>query len=103
MATQFSPKGSSRPAPVWWRNLERGLLMVLIPATVAIIGTWGFKNELQATRLTLIVNVALVAVIKFIGMMLVDTDDNYVSNLSEADQDKITNVNNPPIEAPKIQ
>ena len=94
MATQFSPKGASRPAPVWWRNLERGLLMVLIPAAVAVIGTWGFKNELQATRLTLIVNVALVAVIKFIGMMLVDTDDNYVSNLSEADQNKITDLNN---------
>ena len=97
MATQFSSKGSSRPAPGWWRNLERGLLMVIIPAAVAIIGTWGFKNELQATRLTLIVNVALVAVIKFIGMMLVDTDDNYVSNLPQNEQDKITDVNNPPV------
>lgn len=97
MATQFSSKGSSRPAPGWWRNLERGLLMVIIPAAVAIIGTWGFKNELQATRLTLIVNVALVAVIKFIGMMLVDTEDNYVSNLTSADQNKIDDVNNPPV------
>lgn len=100
MATQFSPKGMSRPAPVWWRNLERGLLMVLIPAAIAIIGTWGFENELYVTRLTLIINVALVAVIKFIGMLLVDTEDNYVSNLSESDQSKIT-VNNPPIEPPK--
>lgn len=97
MATQFSSKGSSRPAPGWWRNLERGLLMVMIPAAVAIIGTWGFQNELQATRLTLIVNVALVAVIKFVGMMLVDTEDNYVSNLSQKDQDSIQNVNNPPV------
>jgi hypothetical protein len=97
MATQFSSKGASRPAPGWWRNLERGLLMVIIPAAVAIIGTWGFKNELQATRLTLIVNVALVAVIKFVGMMLVDPDDNYVSNLTQQDQNKITDVNNPPV------
>lgn len=97
MATQFSSKGMSRPAPSWWRNLERGLLMVMIPAAVAIIGTWGFENELYATRLTLIVNVALVAVIKFVGMMLVDTEDNYVSNLTQKDQDKISDVNNPPI------
>lgn len=96
MPTQFSTKGMSRPAPVWWRNLERGLLMVLIPAAVAIVGTWGFENELYVTRLTLIINVAAVAIIKFIGMMLVDTEDNYVSNLSQADQDKISDVNNPP-------
>lgn len=95
MATQFSSKGASRPGPKWWRNLERGLLMVIIPAAVAIIGTWGFANELAAARLTLIINVALVAVIKFVGMMLVDTEDNYVSNLSQTDQDKISDVNNP--------
>lgn len=97
MATQISAAGATRPAPKWWRNLERGLLMVIIPAAVAIIGTWGFKNELQATRLTLIVNVALVAVIKFIGMMLVDPDDNYVSNLPQQEQEKITDVNVPPV------
>jgi hypothetical protein len=74
--------------------------MVIIPAAVAVIGTWGFKNELQATRLTLILNVALVAVIKFIGMMLVDTDDNYVSNLPQQEQDKITDVNVPPVKTP---
>lgn len=100
MPTKVSAVGASRPAPRWWRNLERGLLMVIIPAAVAIIGTWGFKNELQATRLTLIVNVALVAVIKFIGMMLVDTDDNYVSNLPQQEQDKITDVNVPPVKTP---
>jgi hypothetical protein len=29
--------------------------------------------------------------------MLVDPDDNYVSNLTQQDQNKITDVNNPPV------
>jgi len=96
MATRISAAGAARPAPKWWRNLERGLLIVLIPAAVAIIQTWGFEDELKAVRLTLIINVALVAVVKFIGMMLVDTDDNYVSNLPAEQQAQI-DVNIPPV------
>lgn len=97
MPTKISAVGAARPAPRWWRNLERGLLMVIIPAAVAIVNSWGFKNETQALRLTLIINVALVAVIKFIGMMLVDPDDNYISNLPEQEQQKLSNVNVPPV------
>lgn len=96
MPTQISASGATRPAPKWWRNLERGLLLVLIPAAVMVIQSWKFTDELKATRIILIVNVLLVAVIKFIGMMLVDPDDNYVSNLTQADQNKV-DINNPPI------
>jgi hypothetical protein len=81
MATIISSQGASRPAPKWWRNFERGMLLVMIPASVLVLQSWKFNDELQATRIILIVNVALTALIKFIGMMLVDTDDNYVSNL----------------------
>ena len=81
MATIISSQGASRPAPKWWRNFERGMLLVMIPATVLVLQSWKFNDELQATRIILIVNVAMTALIKFIGMMLVDTDDNYVSNL----------------------
>lgn len=95
MPTKFSTAGLSRPAPKGWRNLERGLLMVLIPAIVAVISSWKFDNEVFALRLTLIINILLVAVIKFIGMMLMDTEDNYVSNLSETDQDKISTLDPP--------
>jgi len=89
MATKLSIQGAVRPGPAWWRNLERGLLIVLIPATVAIIQTWGFADELKATRLTLIINVALVAIVKFIGMMLVDTNDAYISNLPPEVQEQV--------------
>jgi hypothetical protein len=72
------------------------MLLVMIPATVLVLQSWKFDNELKATRIILVVNVLLTAVIKFIGMMLVDTEDNYVSNLTPSDQDKVE-VNNPPV------
>lgn len=52
-------------------------------------------------KLNLIINTGLTAIIKFVGMMLVDTDDNYVSNLSERDQNRIGEVNVPPVDQPK--
>lgn len=93
MATKISQQGLNRPAPKWWRNFERGMLLVMIPASVLVLQSWEFANELQATRIILIVNVALTALIKFVGMMLVDTEDNYVSNLPEEEQAKIEDVN----------
>lgn len=97
MATVISAQGATRPAPKWWRNLERGLLLILIPAATVIIQSWGFNNEALALKINLIVNTGITALIKFIGMMLIDTDDNYVSNLTEKDQAKIIDVNNPPV------
>ena len=96
MATIISSQGASRPAPKWWRSLERGSLLVLIPAATAIV-QGVFDNDQLALKLNLYINTGLVAVIKFIGMMLVDTDDNYVSNLTQQDQNKV-DVNNPPVE-----
>ncbi len=96
MPTIISSQGASRPAPRWWRNFERGMLLVMIPSTVLVLQSWKFDNELQATRIILIVNVLFTALIKFVGMLLVDTDDNYVSNLTASDQNKVE-VNNPPI------
>jgi hypothetical protein len=93
MATKISQQGLNRPAPKWWRNLERGLLLLLIPAATAIIQSWKFADEITALKLNLIINTGLTAVIKFIGMMLVDTEDNYVSNLPEEEQNKIEDVN----------
>lgn len=93
MPTIISPQGTKRPAPRWWRNLERGLLLMLIPAATVIIQSWGFADENLALKINLVVNTGLTAVIKFIGMMLVDTEDNYVSNLPAEEQSKIIDVN----------
>jgi hypothetical protein len=95
MPTIISSQGTKRPAPRWWRNLERGLLLMLIPSATVIIQSWGFSDENLALKINLIVNTGLTAVIKFIGMMLIDTEDNYVSNLPTEEQNKITDINNP--------
>lgn len=100
MPTKISSAGANRPAPRWWRNLERGLLLILIPAATAIIQSVDFGDEKKALLLNLIINTGLTAIIKFVGMMLVDTEDNYVSNLPTAEQEMIESVNIPPVKNP---
>lgn len=77
----FSTQNTNKPAPKWWRKLENGLLMVLIPAMVAILMGWGFQDEAFANKLILLINTGLVALIKFIGMMLANGEE-YSSVLS---------------------
>lgn len=95
MATKLSTEGLSRPAPKGWRNLERVLLLVIIPAATVTIQSWGFEDEKLALKLNLIINTVLVAVIKAISMFLVDTEDNYVSNLPQAEQDQLESIDAP--------
>lgn len=101
MATKFSTQGATRPAPRWWRVLERIMFLVVIPGATYVIQTWGFSDEKLTLRLNLLINTVLAGIIKAIGMALIDTDDNYVSNLSDMDQEKITDVNNPPVDKAK--
>lgn len=58
-----------KPAPKWWRKLENGLLIILIPAAVTIImGSVSDPN--RAAKLTLYINIGFVALIKFIGNLI---------------------------------
>lgn len=74
MAT-FSTENTNKPAPKWWRKLENGLLMILIPSTVGILMGWGFADEAFANKLILLINTGLVALVKFIGMMLANGEE----------------------------
>lgn len=73
--TTFSPANIRKPAPKRWRKFEDGMLTLLIPAAVAIVQGYEFSNELLATRTILWINIGLVAVIKFVGMMLANGED----------------------------
>jgi hypothetical protein len=65
----------SRPAPKQWRKFEDAMLTILIPAIVLIVTSWGFKNEALANKITLLVNVGLVALIKVIGKLLANGEE----------------------------
>ena len=68
--TTFSRKNYRKQPPIAWQNFENGMLTIIIPSAVALITGFEFTNELFATRLTLFINIGLVAIIKFISMML---------------------------------
>lgn len=71
----FKTANMSKPAPRWWRKLEDGLLMILIPAVTAVITGWGFQDDAFVTKLLLFINTGVVALIKFIGKMLANGED----------------------------
>jgi len=70
MSTTIKTSNCNLPAPKYWRKLEDALLMLIIPATVAVLMGWGFKDEAFLNKILLLVNTLLVAVIKAIGMVL---------------------------------
>jgi K+-transporting ATPase A subunit len=89
MATKVNlTEGLRRPAPRWWRNFERGMLLVIIPAAVAILQGWGL-DDAKSTKAMLLINIGLVALIKFIGMCVYSDEDNYVSNLPQEQQAQV--------------
>lgn len=65
--TTFDVQNVGKPAPKWWRKLENGLLSILIPAIVLTLLGLGYDSN---SKLILVINVLLVAIIKFVGYML---------------------------------
>lgn len=73
--TTVKLSNAQKPAPRWWRKLERAMLIAFIPAAVTIIQGFQFEDELFATRLMLYVNIGLVAIIKGVGMILANGEE----------------------------
>lgn len=84
--TTFKASNAGKPAPHWWRKLENGLLMILIPSVVAMLMGWGFDDESRANRVILLINTGLVAVIKFVGVMLANGDEYLRKKDEEEDE-----------------
>lgn len=78
-----------RPPPRWWRNFEDGMLMILIPATVAIIMSWGFPDVIT-TKIILVINVGVVAIIKFIGKLISNGEVYATENTLTVSETKTT-------------
>jgi hypothetical protein len=75
--TTFDVQNVGKPAPKWWRKLENGLLSILIPAIVLTLLGLGYDSN---SKLILVINVLLVAVIKFVGYMLANGEVYALSN-----------------------
>jgi hypothetical protein len=72
-------RNSKKPAPKWYRKLEEALLIIIIPSAVIMIQGWGFEDEAFVNKLIIIFNVALVALVKAIGVLLAN-GENYQKN-----------------------
>lgn len=58
----------SKPAPLWWRRLERAYIVALAPAIAAVLTGWGFTSIIS-TRSLLILTI-VTSVVKALGMFL---------------------------------
>ena len=77
MANNFGTDSIGKPAPRWYRRMERAFLLVFIPTGITLMQSWGFKDQVQALKLQLLISVGLTALIKGIGM-LISNDEVYV-------------------------
>jgi hypothetical protein len=72
--TKFGTDQLSSPPPLWWRRLERSLIIVIAPALTAYL-TDIIQNE-EKERLALSSVIFITAMIKATGMFL-GTDEPY--------------------------
>jgi hypothetical protein len=70
----FSKDNIGKPAPKWFRKLEMGVCMILIPAAVLILQGSGLDDKLS-TRIQLYLSVGVAALFKFMGIMLANGEE----------------------------
>ncbi len=76
--TTINVNNASKPAPKWFRKLEMGVCMILIPAAISILQAFGLDGQ-QSTRIQLFLSVGIVALFKFFGIMLANGEE-YAEN-----------------------
>lgn len=72
--TKFGADQLSSPPPLWWRRLERSLIIVVAPSLSAFMATW--ITDPRKEELAMAGIIFGTAVIKSIGMFL-GTDIQY--------------------------
>lgn len=88
MPTTLGTSNIKKLAPRWWRRLERALLIAIFPALTLMIQSWPHKpeDENMMLRINLIISTGMVALVKGIGMMLADADDDAYLQLKDFDK-----------------
>lgn len=79
MPTSFSPNNIRKIAPHWWRKLENALLGIAFPAITLMIQGWPREDtqaaQIAALKWNLFVGTGLVSAVKFIGMLMADSNE----------------------------
>lgn len=69
----FNKSNIHKPAPKGYRRFENAYIMVLAPAIIGLIQSWGLTDQV-ANRATLIVTFSM-GLCKFIGFMIANGED----------------------------
>lgn len=72
--TKFGIDQMASPPPLWWRRLERALIIIVAPATAAYLGD--LIHDDQTKKIALSSVVFITAMVKAVGMFL-GTDESY--------------------------
>lgn len=78
---------TKKPAPKTWRKFENAMLIMLIPAGIAILQGWGFKDVALANKLMLLISTGLTAIIKAVGYFIANGEE-YVLVDKKSDNEK---------------
>jgi hypothetical protein len=75
--TSFKISNSSKPAPKWFRKLKKGVSMILIPAAIGLLQSFGV-DSLTSTKIQAFLGVGIISLFEFAEMMLANGEE-YVS------------------------
>lgn len=65
----FKVSNAGKPAPKWFRKLKKGCCMILIPAAITMLQSFGLDDK-TSTKVQVFLAVGIVAVFEFVETML---------------------------------
>jgi hypothetical protein len=82
--TTFKLSNAGKPAPRWFRKLKKGVCMILIPAAVGSLQSFGV-DSLTSTKIQAFLGIGIIAIFEFLETMLSNGED-YISTEPQNEQ-----------------
>lgn len=67
--TTFHIDNANKPAPLKFRKIKKGIQMIIIPAIIVMLQTFGV-DSLTSTKIQAFMGTGIVAILEFIDLML---------------------------------